>query len=51
MELQLYSPVRLQRLRMGNFTFYFGHYSAQILILEIHFMLRVSCVAFLASVV
>jgi len=36
---------------MGNFTFYFGHYSAQTLNLEIHFMLRVSRVGRLASAV
>ena len=51
MELQLYSPLRLQCLRMGNFTFYFGHYSAQTLILEIHFVLRFSRVGRLASAV
>jgi hypothetical protein len=51
MELQLHSPLRLQCLRMGNFTFYIGHYSAQTLILEIHFKLRIRHVGRVASAV
>jgi hypothetical protein len=35
---------------MGNFTFYFGHYSAQTLIIEIHFVLCFLCGALASAV-